>query len=137
MQSRTENSREIGAVIDDENSAGLAAHLRQSLGMFEICTGEKALVAILQNARSGTEDLFRGVDERYGMPLGNGRIENGIKTRQSQHVLGCRGQYFIGVRIATLGIANNAIGPDQVDGSFDDKPAGAIIGAHLLALIHQ
>ena len=79
-------------------------------GLLEYGAIPRPFVAILQNARPHTEDLFRGVDDRNGVPRGNGCIENGIKTWQSKHVLGCRGQHFLGIRIATLGIANDAIG---------------------------
>ena len=68
-----EQHGEVGAIVYDEECAGVATDGGDSFGFLEHVAGEKTLVAELEDAGVGFEDRFGGV----------GGIDDRIKTRDS------------------------------------------------------
>src|ERR1700680_141209 len=82
MQPPPGESRQIGAVVYDEQGLGFAAQTGDQLELFEYRPREKPFVTELENRRSSFEDLFGYTHGIYSTSAGNFVVKYGVKPRQ-------------------------------------------------------
>ena len=84
VQARIEEGGDVGAVVDDEQRAGLAAEGGQALGAGEQAAREMPFVAELQQAGAAFEQGFRGRFQLQAQAGQRSGVQDGVQARKAE-----------------------------------------------------